>query len=208
MAQHRNITDLTVESVSECLDAAKLLIDHRKPDGGMMGYAATLLLFSITDAIGHHLNVGTGHTRLEVLNSPAFDLNLSGQQIYEIKRWYRNSMVHNAAIVPGVFLTPEDTGDPFVFEAGKPVAVRVPQLYKLVRSAWDNLDKTAFDPLRHTVGTSAPPPGTAPVVAESGAVSGIAVLPTSLRVASADIMGTGTTPSSGMPVVQPGQVEQ
>jgi hypothetical protein len=77
MAQHSNITDLTVESVSECLDAAKLLIDHRKPDGGMMGYAATLLLFSVADAIGHHLDVGSGHTRLEVFNSPAFGLSIS-----------------------------------------------------------------------------------------------------------------------------------
>ena len=107
MAIHRNTNDLCVESVSECLESAKLLIDHRKSDGGIMGYAATLLLMSVVDAIGHHLNVGSGHTRLEVLNAPQFGLGLTPKQIYEVKQWYRNQLVHNASIVPNVYIRAE-----------------------------------------------------------------------------------------------------
>jgi hypothetical protein len=205
MATHDNITDLTVESVSECLDAAKLLIDHRKEDGGMMGYAATLLLFSVTDAIGHHLNAGSGHTRLDVLNSPEFGLHLSPQQIYEMKKWYRNCMVHNASIVPGVFLMPEVEGDPFDFENGKPVKIRVPQFYKLVRKVWDDLDRTSFNPLKDTLATKGyvePPPLTSPLigseVALAATASGMTHVATVPPVSGA--VTTVTAPSSGMHV--------
>lgn len=194
MTTHDNITDLAVESVSECLDAAKLLIDHRKGDGGMMGYAATLLLFSITDAIGHHLNVGTGHIRLEVLGLPQFGLDIDGQQICELKKylkmWFRNSLTHGASIVPGVLLTPDEDGGPFEFEGGKPVMIRVPQFYKMVRRVWDDLDKTSFDSIRDTL------------TAKSYTEPPLSARPFPVPPVSG-VFTTATTPSSGMFLVPP-----
>ncbi len=196
MTTPNNITDLTIDSVSECLDAAKLLIDHRKEDGGMMGYAATLLLFSVTDAIGHHLNVGSGHTRLEVLRSKEFGISLTGQQVYELKQWFRNGLIRGASIVPGVFLAADEDGVPFSFECGKPVAIRVPQFYKMVRRVWNDLDKTNFNPLRHTC---ARPPVAFPLVVTQTdlAASGVTVPPVS------GTFTTATTPSSGMFLMPP-----
>jgi hypothetical protein len=150
MAIHDNPTDLAIESISECLDAAKLLIDHRKPDGGMMGYAALLLLFSVTDAIGHHLlKTGDGETWFDVLNRPEFGLSLSRAKLDNLKRWYRHPLAHAASIAPGVTISSKDEGDPFDFE-GSPVTVRVVVFYELVKRVWDGLDKTALDPVRHT----------------------------------------------------------
>jgi hypothetical protein len=211
MAMHDNITDLCVASVSHFLKLAKKGIEHKEDDGGMLGYPAVLLLFSVTDAIGHHLNVGKDHTRLEVFNSPGFGLHLSCQQIYEMKKWYRNSLAHNASIVPGVQLTAEDDGDPFDFVDGKPVKIRVPQFYKLVEKAWDNLDRTDFDPLKHTVGVKnyvEPPPLTFPLLrgptSEAPSASGMASLPSAVpTVSGAYTSRTATTPSSGVPIEQP-----
>jgi hypothetical protein len=192
MATHTSQKTLTIESVSECLDAAKVLIETKKSDGGIMGYAALLLLFSVTDAIGHHLNVGSGSTRLETLNQPGFNLGLTPQQIYEIKRWFRNGLVHNASIVPGVLLTAETEGGVFEFDGGKPVRLRVPQLYDVVCSGWETLDRTDFNPLRHTViptGYIAPPTLTLPMLTSSPAASGMGVLPVSGSSATLPLSG-------------------
>ena len=191
MAIHGNKRDLTIESVSECLDAADLLIKHRKVDNGMMGYAAVLLLFSVIDAIGHHLDVGTGHTRLVALNSFQLEPRLEPQQICDITKWYRNSLVHNASIVPGVVLSPDDTGEVFEFVIAKPVMIRVPQLYELVRKAWTELDKADFNPLRHTI-TVPPPPLTAGPYALT--VSGVASVPSDTSAFSMPASGMVTLP--------------
>jgi hypothetical protein len=151
MAVHSTIEELTVESVSEFLESAGILIEKRKPDGGIMGYSATLLLFCVIDAIGHHLKVGSGNTRLEVLNLPAFGLDLNEDQIKKTKKWFRNSLVHNASIVPGVELSPEDQGDVFEFDNGKPKKIRVRKLYELVFKVWKEHDRNNFDPLRDTL---------------------------------------------------------
>jgi hypothetical protein len=39
--------------------AARMCVETRKGDDGILGYPATLLLLSITDAIGHGLDVGS-----------------------------------------------------------------------------------------------------------------------------------------------------
>jgi len=193
MAIHENKRDLTIESVSECLDAAKLLIDYRKADNSMMGYAAVLLLFSVIDAIGHHSNVGSGNIRLAVLQSQSFGITPcpSDPQICAIKKWYRNSIVHAASIVPGVVLSPDDTGDVFEFVKTKPVMIRVPQLYELVRRAWATLDKANFDPLRHT-NIVPPPPLTASLYAQTA--SGAASFPGSMSALTMSASGMVTLP--------------
>jgi hypothetical protein len=152
MAVHQNKNDLSVEATQECLDAAALLLTTEKQDGGIMGYAAALLLFCVADAIGHHLNYGSGDTRLDVLNHKSFGLGLSVDEIKQIKMWYRNPLSHNATVTPGVFITAEDDGSPFDF-AQSPVTLRVHQFYKSVQAAWEPISSGAipYDPLRHTI---------------------------------------------------------
>ncbi|HKM72832.1 MAG TPA: hypothetical protein VJX94_22670 [Stellaceae bacterium] len=72
MAQQQTIKGLGTEIVEEFLTAARLCVETRKGDGGILGYPAILLLLSITDAIGHGLDVGSGDTRLAVLKHPPF----------------------------------------------------------------------------------------------------------------------------------------
>ena len=146
MPIHNNRTDQAIASITECLDVVASLVEKR-PDGSIIGYVATILLFIVTDAIGHGLNYGSGDTRLEVLRHPFFGLNLSNQKLLRIKQWYRNPLLHNASIVPDVVLSAEDEGCAFG-DVGENVLIRVPQFYKMVRSAWDSVDKQTFDPVR------------------------------------------------------------
>jgi hypothetical protein len=127
---------------------------------GIIGYPAAILLFCITDAIGHHLDNGKGDihkrdTYLEVLNHPYFGLKLSTEpkgQIDQIKRWFRNPLLHAASIVPDVLITPEDHGDPFDF-TNSPVKLRVPRFYEIVKRAWEKLNEAppTFNPLNDTL---------------------------------------------------------
>jgi hypothetical protein len=67
MAVHTTLAGLGREVIGDFLIAAEMCVEHKKPDGSILGYPATLLLLAITDAIGHERNVGRGSTRLEVL---------------------------------------------------------------------------------------------------------------------------------------------
>jgi hypothetical protein len=147
MAVHTETTELARESITECLDAAELLIRTPKPKGGIMGYAAALLLFSVTDALGHQiLKNAEGDTWIEVLNHQSFGLNLSRTKLTKIKQWYRNPLVHAASIVPDVLITPECSGEVFDFDQ-IPARLRVPQFYALVKKVWGNLSETPVDPV-------------------------------------------------------------
>ncbi|MDE1906059.1 MAG: hypothetical protein KGH75_06360 [Rhodospirillales bacterium] len=196
MALHNSIQGLATESVNECLEAARLLIENKKPDNSIMGYAATLLLFSVTDAISHHLKVGKGHTRLEALNTNGFDLNLNKNQIQKIKLWFRNALIHNATIVPGVFLTSEVNGDVFEFQNSLPIKIRVPCFYEVLKNGWNNLELSDFDPLKDTLSNNYATPPALNHLAHmiSPGVSGLASLSGS---------STTTPPSGGIILPQP-----
>jgi hypothetical protein len=71
MAEHKTIKDLGCEVIEDFLMAAGTCVETRKPDGGILGYPATLILLAVTDAIGHGLDVGSGETRLAVLQHPS-----------------------------------------------------------------------------------------------------------------------------------------
>ena len=151
MAIHKDVEEASRESVQECLDAANILLKTLKSDGGVMGYAALVLLFCVVDAIGHHLDVGTGDTRLEALNEPRFALPLKITDFNPLKKWYRNPLLHNASIVSGVLITAHDNGPPFEL-CGPPIKLRVNELYRHVEDAWNITKGEAgpFNPLRHT----------------------------------------------------------
>jgi hypothetical protein len=139
MAIHSNVNSLTIEAIEEYLDIAKLCISSRKQDGGIYGYPATLLLFSVINAIGKSQIAGNEPFR--VLQENPFNCQLNDRQIKQLEQWYRNLLVHNGMIAPGACLSPEDGGEPFKIDSGESVIIRVKPLYKLVRDAWDQVDK-------------------------------------------------------------------
>jgi hypothetical protein len=55
MASHKKLWTMAVEGIDEYLTAAHMCLDHRKPDGGCLGYPATLLLLCVVNALGTYL---------------------------------------------------------------------------------------------------------------------------------------------------------
>ena len=153
MAQHQTLKGLGTEIMEDFLAAAKLCVEARKgDDGSILGYPATMLLLSITDAIGHGLDVGSGHTRLVVLKHPPFSellakcgQELNAKHIKNLIQWYRNALAHSGLIAPGVALTHEADGLPFGFSCDELTRIRVPVFYHVVKDAWDGL-KDTFNP--------------------------------------------------------------
>ncbi|MGH9562694.1 MAG: hypothetical protein ACRD3S_14680 [Terracidiphilus sp.] len=139
MTIHPNVNGLTIEAIEEYLDIAKFCISSKKQDGGIYGYPATLLLFSVINAIGESQTAGNEPFR--VLKEKPFGCQLNDRQIKKLEQWYRNLLTHNGMIAPGACLSPEDRGDPFKFDRDEPVMIRVKPLYTLVRNAWDQFDK-------------------------------------------------------------------
>lgn len=145
MAIHRNLETLSGEVLDEYLAVANRSITERKPDGGIYGYPAVLLLFCIVDGLSTHLSK-KAHSFL-AFNDPCFGLALSEPQLKNLKRWYRHPLVHNSAIAPGTMLTPETNGVPFEFSAkDEPTVIRVLPFYRMVEQAWRAFDRTKLRP--------------------------------------------------------------
>jgi len=142
MAAHLNSADLSAEVIDEYIELARLGLDFQKPDGGCLGYPSTLLLFCVIDALSNHLRFEP-HS-LGVLNHEVFSLNLSPDQIENLKIWYRHPLAHNGMIAPGTILTPEPDGNAIELVNGEPVKIRVKPLFRLVERAWNALDKTTL----------------------------------------------------------------
>jgi hypothetical protein len=153
MAIHEEPADLSVEVIEEYLAAVGMCLQHRKADGGCLGYPATLLLFCIVDALGGYLALDKRNQipkgePFRVFNHSCFDLTLTTDQVKRLEWWYRNGLAHNAAIPPGTCLSGED-GTPFEFAAnGDPVKIRVFSFFRLVNTVWTGFDKTLLFPSR------------------------------------------------------------
>jgi hypothetical protein len=156
MSQVTTIKEVALQAIEENLIAAKTCIDKRKPNGGILGYPAALLLLCTTDAIGNGLlpPIPRRYTRLDVLQHPPFDhLGLTDKQVCNLTQWYRNSLAHAATMALGRFLTSKATGEPFDFDPnGALTYIHVPVFYEVVRAAWGKVDKDRFNP------PSSPPP--------------------------------------------------
>ena len=137
---------MMIEAVEEHLCVAEWCISNHKADGGIYGYSAATLLFCVVEAIGRCLR--RDREPFQILSVNPFNLKLSITEIGQIKTWYRNLLMHNAIIAPGVCMTSEDTGNPI--EMGKPVTIRVKPLFALVRRSWDQLDKKKLEPAKRT----------------------------------------------------------
>ena len=142
MAIHRSLIALSEEVLDEYLAVARHCITNPKPEGGIYGYPAVLLLFCVIDALSNHL-VHRGHS-FAALNDPScFGMNLTTEQIKNLKDWYRHPLAHNGMISPGILLTPDTDGNAFEFSAtGQPTIIRVLPLYRAVESTWNAFDKT------------------------------------------------------------------
>jgi hypothetical protein len=153
MAIHDEPAALAVEVIEDYLVTVDLCLRHRKPDGGCLGYPATLLLFCVVNALGGYLALDKRNKipkgePFRALNHPYFGLTLTKDQIKRLEWWYRNGLAHNAALPPGTALTREG-GQPFEFAAnGDPIMIRLCSFHRLVETAWKNFDKTLLPPLR------------------------------------------------------------
>jgi hypothetical protein len=152
MAIHTDPSTLAEEAIDEYLAAAKACVDSRKPDGGILGYPATLLLFCVVNALGNVLrNVDvtiegkkqriTRGEPFRVLNHSILKQSLTHEQIKRIEHAYRNPLIHSALLLPQVGLTP-DPSAPAIDFAGGEVWVSVPRLWELVTAAWKEFDRS------------------------------------------------------------------
>jgi hypothetical protein len=151
MAIHDNVWTLAIEGIDEFLVASKMSLDHKKADGGCLGYPATLLLLCAVNALGTYL-IGdsividgkpqkiTRGEPFRVLNHAVVGLALTGKEIKLIEDSYRNRLAHNAIIETGSFLLPSDDEPSFIFESGL-VGIRVFSFYRLVLQAWQRFPK-------------------------------------------------------------------
>lgn len=146
MAIHRNLVGLSEEVLDEYLAVARHCISDPKPEGGIYGYPAVLLLFCVVDALSNHL--GHPEHSFAALNDPScLGMNLSASQIKNLKDWYRHLLAHNGMISPGILLTPEAGGSAFEFSAtGQPTIIRVLPFYREVEKAWAAFDRNRLKP--------------------------------------------------------------
>jgi hypothetical protein len=151
MSSHSNPWSLAEEAIEEYLTATRDCIGHAKPDGGVLGYPAVLLLLCVVNALGTYLRnesvtINGRHQTItkgepfRVLNHPLLKQQLSDAQIKRVEKAFRNPLAHNALIAVGVGLTPAKTGSPFEF-SGNEVWISVPALYEIAADAWTHFDK-------------------------------------------------------------------
>jgi hypothetical protein len=152
MAVHSRLEAMAVDAINEYLEASASCLNATKPDGGCLGYPATLLLFCVTNALGVYLASdavmidGRPHKLsrgpFRVLNHQCFGLSLTGKQIDQLADSYRNRLAHNAIIEFGSCLVrgPHD-GAPFIFTSPTSVGINVISFYGLVSTAWERFPK-------------------------------------------------------------------
>ncbi len=137
---------MAIEAIDEYLATAEHCVTTRKANGGLYGYPAILLLFTIIDTISNYLGYPE-HSFRAIQN---FDPNFPLDQVKNLKNWHRNLPAHQAIIMPGTKLSDEPTGAPIEFgRKGEPTHIRVIPFYQLVKHGWDAFDKTKIKPKLH-----------------------------------------------------------
>lgn len=118
------------ESLPEYVAVARVAIETRKdPDRPMShhGFAAAVLLFSVTDALGFYFRRSTtftvqvdgkscsidgeGFKHFLVLNSAFYQQTLTEPQLKALYECYRCPLSHNSSLVPGVVIEKGVRGD-------------------------------------------------------------------------------------------------
>jgi hypothetical protein len=182
LAQERSQREQAIGVIDEYLMAADICIKKVKPDGGVLGYPAALLLLCAVDAIGHGvLPPNDDFTRLDVLATENFGSVLTKDQAKQVKEWYRHLLAHTGTMAVGVHLEPGSDGEPFEFDnTGAPILIRVSKLYEITNSSWQRVVKATFAPPPNAAKKKWPDPTAQPSSfgsARSPAASGVAQQP-------------------------------
>jgi hypothetical protein len=164
MAIHRKKLGLAKESISEMLHVAEYAVTYRKIDkakwgdnatGGILGYPATVVLFSIIDCLGSYFAknqeftvVIDGNSRviknasqhIYILNSRYFNLDLSEIDLDNIYNNVRSTLTHNSLLPEGYILQiGENENLPFniaINESDKRIYfINVIRLYEFTKKA-------------------------------------------------------------------------
>lgn len=147
---------MSVEAIEECLAIAEYSVTARKKNGGIYGFPAVLLLFCVIDA----LSVNTGASAHSLREITSIIPGLTDKQIRNLRRWYRDLLVHQAVIAPGTVLSVSD-GVPIEFNSeGEPTHIRVVPFYQAVKSRWQSFNQSTLNPNVHLQNRPTAPIGT------------------------------------------------
>lgn len=135
--RHSTPAEMLMESLDELLFAVKYCVTYKKSDrklwvephalGGILGFPATTLLFTIVDTIGSYcdnleveidgkkrkIRPGDVKSHYYILNSEYFNLNLSYNDILQLYRYARSTLSHNSIIGKEILLHPRGA-KPFI----------------------------------------------------------------------------------------------
>lgn len=143
MAVHNDLPSMSREAIEEYLAIADYCVTTRKPNKGVYGYPAVLLLFSVVDALSNY----AGHPEHSFLAMKDVAPSLSNKQIKSLADWYRHLPAHQAIIMPGTKLTVDDPGPAIELNSeGEPTHIRVKPLYEAVKAAWENFSPADVNP--------------------------------------------------------------
>ncbi len=86
MAVHESLVSMATEAIEEHLAVAEHCVNTVKPGGGVYGFTAVLLLFSVVDALSNYLEYPKNSLgALKIL-----DPKLSDAEVRSLKNWFRN----------------------------------------------------------------------------------------------------------------------
>ncbi len=155
MAVHKDLQSLTVEVIEEYLAVAEYCVNTTKPNGGIYGLPAVLLLLCIVDALT--VNSGGKKNTLQQITSV---IPMSEKQLKNLREWYRHPLAHQAVITPGTMFSTVD-GAPIQFNSdGEPTYIRVKPFYQTIKGLWESFDKNTLNPPIHVMKSPKTPMGT------------------------------------------------
>jgi len=164
MAIHEEKVELLKESLAEMLHVAQYAVTYRKTDramwannatGGILGFAAVVVLFSIIDCLGSvfagdsqfsvlidgkNKRIKNASQHIYILNSKYFGLDLCQTDLDNIYKNVRSTLVHNSLLPQGYILQPgENENLPFNVAInelnGRIYFINVIRLYKFTQTA-------------------------------------------------------------------------
>jgi len=178
MAIHKEKLGLAKESIYEMLHVAEYAVTYRKTDkdqwrnnatGGILGFSATVILFSIIDCLGSYFANNLKFTvtidkkekpikkptdHIYILNSKYFNLDLSQIDLDNIYKNVRSTLTHNS-LLPAGYRLQIGENESLPFNIGENMVERrvyyinVIRLFEVTKKAvemfMDDLDKGIYN---------------------------------------------------------------
>ncbi len=140
MTIHTDYDEQAKDVIEEYILAANILLESKKENGGVYGYAALVLIFSVIDAVGQS-DKPTNGANLKCLKE--IQSNLTEKNIEQITQWFRNSLIHVGTIPQNIIIHSREVEcDPFIKHEEEVTEVEVKCLLKKVRDFWETRKKT------------------------------------------------------------------